>query len=85
MLQTTPQERLALGVTALLLVAGTGVRVVALRDPGAQWEAAAADTLERGGVHAVRSRVAARASLDSAAARPLAAGEKIDPNRASAE
>jgi competence protein ComEA len=85
MLQTTPQERLALGVTALLLAAGTGVRVVALRDPGAKWEAAAADTLERGGVHAVRARVAARAALDSLAATPLAAGEKLDPNRASAE
>jgi competence ComEA-like helix-hairpin-helix protein len=85
MLQTTPQERLALGVTALLLAAGTGVRVVALRDPGAKWEAAAADTLERGGVRAVRARVAARASLDSLAATPLAAGETLDPNRASAE
>jgi competence ComEA-like helix-hairpin-helix protein len=85
MLQTTPQERLALGVTALLLAAGTGVRVVALRDPGAKWEAAAADTLERGGVHAVRARVATRAALDSLAATPLGEGEKLDPNRASAE
>lgn len=85
MLQTTPQERMALGVTALLLVVGTGVRVVTLRDPGAQWEAVPADTLESGGVRGVRARVAVRAGLDSLAARPLAAGELIDPNRASAE
>jgi competence ComEA-like helix-hairpin-helix protein len=76
---------MALGVAALLLVAGTTVRVVTLRDAGAQWEARAADTLESGGVRGMRERVAERAGLDSLAARPLAPGERIDPNRASVE
>lgn len=85
MLQTTPQERLALGVTALLLIAGTGVRVVTLRDPGAQWEASGADTLEVDGLRGVRERVAVRAGLDSIAALPLGKNERIDPNRATLE
>lgn len=84
MLETTPQERMALGVMALLLIAGTAVRVATLRDPRAEWEAAAADTMESGGAGGVRARVAAQIRLDSVAATPLGAGERIDPNRASA-
>lgn len=88
MLQVTPQERLALGVTALLLAAGGAVRLAALDEPPAEWQqngGAAADT---GGEMEL---AALRAATDSAVARervrktPLAEGERIDPNTATAE
>jgi competence protein ComEA len=77
----TPQERLALGVAALLLAAGAVARVVVadpapLADPPGA-ERAAASRL----VGAVRDSVA-RAERRRA---PLAAGERIDPNTASAD
>lgn len=88
MLQLTRQERLALGVTALLLCAGGTARLSAPRPPEAQWQhsGAAADTsrgeADAGAVRREAERAAAR---ERVRAQPLAAGEKIDPNRADAD
>lgn len=86
LLHTTPQERLALGVTALLLAAGAGVRVAAHHTPAAQWHAPSADTPESiGTLRSTRARADAQARRDSIRARPLRPGERIDPNAASEE
>lgn len=78
----TPQERLALGVTALLLAGGATVR--ALRT-----EPAAAELTGAPAVEVSASRLAAQVedSVERAARRraPLAEGERIDPNTATAD
>jgi competence ComEA-like helix-hairpin-helix protein len=75
----TAQERLALGVAALLLAAGVGVRALH-RDPAAQL-AGAGQAAAAAPVAQVRDSVA-RGALR---ARPLAPGERLDPNAASAD
>lgn len=82
MLHITPQERLALGVTALLIALGAGVRVIATEPPPAEW-AAGADTLNDG-LSSLRAEVARETAERRRAGEPLARGERIDPNRASA-
>lgn len=79
----TPQERLALAVTALLLAVGAGVRVVGdgyLRGNGI----AGAETLVEQGVGPPRGESESKLAEAREAARPLAAGETIDPNTATA-
>lgn len=83
MLHITPQERLALGVTAVLIVAGAGVRVMGTAGPPAEW-AARADTTTDGGLSALRAEVERETAERRLAETPLAPGERIDPNRASA-
>lgn len=79
MIHTTPQERLALGVLALLVSAGVGARM--LRRPGPV-------TLDGPGVEADSGAPALRAETErrtaDAARRntPLVPGERIDPNTA---
>ncbi len=80
MLEVTPQERLALGVTALLLAAGTGARVLADRAPGGDRLAAEAGLAGAAPMEAAL----ARAEDDRIRTRPLREGERIDPNTASA-
>lgn len=88
MLHTTPQERLALGVVSLLLLAGAGARWLAAERAPAAWvdsRSVPADTLSSR--HPEFPRAAAEQELKREQVRnaPLAAGERIDPNRASAE
>jgi competence ComEA-like helix-hairpin-helix protein len=75
---TTPQERLALGVAALLLAAGAVARSVGGAPPHPVLEGGTALH------HAAPPSAAVRDSLERAARRrtPLAPGERIDPNLA---
>lgn len=78
----TPQERLALGVAALLLAAGAAARVLTAGPAPAELAGPA-------GVEASASKLAAQVedSVERAERRraPLAAGERLDPNTASAD
>jgi len=84
MMNTTPQERLALGVMALLVSAGVGARMLhrapvpaELSGPGTEAEA--------GALSALRGETEQRAGDAADRARPLAPGERIDPNAATEE
>jgi competence ComEA-like helix-hairpin-helix protein len=78
----TPQERLALGVAALLLAAGAAARVLTAGP-------APAELAGPPGAEASAARLAAQVedSVERAERRraPLAPGERIDPNTASAD
>lgn len=81
-MRTTRQERIALGVVALLLAAGAGARWMRPAPPPAEWvaEAEAPAAGEEPPV-ALAEEAAERAERS---ARPLAPGERIDPNTADA-
>jgi comEA protein len=81
MLSTTPQERLALGVMALLVSAGVGARMLH-RAPGGADLAGPGTEAETGALGALRGEVERRAGDAASRARPLAPGERIDPNTA---
>ena len=83
-MRTTPQERQALGVTALLLIAGAGVRILATPEGGVEWDAGASDTLVVSGIGGVRAAAEAELERERIRSAPLAPGERIDPNRADA-
>ncbi|MBW3628940.1 MAG: ComEA family DNA-binding protein [Gemmatimonadetes bacterium] len=87
MLSVTPQERLALGVTALLLAAGAGARVLTPGPAPVQWEQKAHAASDTKGVDAAATRRAAERALakERIRAEPLRPGERIDPNRASVD
>jgi competence protein ComEA len=77
----TPQERLALGVVALLLAAGAGARAIGGTLAPAAWEGAAADASAaelRGAVADSLLRLRHRRT-------PLAPGERLDPNTATVD
>lgn len=78
----TPQERLALGVAALLLAAGAAARVLTAGPAPAALAGPA-------GMEASASKLAAQVedSVERAERRrtPLAPGERLDPNTASAD
>lgn len=80
----TRQERTALGVVALLLALGGGARWLRSEPPQAAWSAA-----EAGAEHGEASRLLGRsreaAERAERARRPLAPGERIDPNTAAPE
>lgn len=84
MLQITPQERQALGVTALLLVAGAGVRLYSSPAADVEWIAEGADTLVEGTLASVREAAAEERERERIRNEPLAPGEQIDPNQADA-
>lgn len=75
-MQTTPGERLALGVAVLLLASGAAVRVIRPEPAAVAWE-------EAGSAPALRGKVAGATEREREAATPLAPGERIDPNTAS--
>lgn len=75
-MQTTPAERLALGVAALLLASGAALRAVRPEPAAVAWE-------EAGNAPALRGKVADASERAREAATPLAPGERIDPNTAS--
>ncbi|MFL5383725.1 MAG: ComEA family DNA-binding protein [Longimicrobiaceae bacterium] len=81
MLNTTPQERLALGVAALLVTAGVGARMLH-RAPGAAELAGPGVEAEAGALRALTGETEHRAKDAAARTRPLAPGERIDPNAA---
>ena len=88
MLAVTPQERLALGVTALLLAAGAGARILAPDPPAVQWEQkgeAASDTSQGDELGATRRAAEKALARERLRAQPLAEGERVDPNRATAD
>lgn len=84
MLQITPQERQALGVTALLLVAGAGVRLYSSPTADVEWIAEGADTLVEGTLASVREAAAEERERERIRNEPLPPGERIDPNQADA-
>ncbi len=87
MLSVTPQERLALGVTVLLLAAGAGARLLDSNPASVQWiqnSEPATDT-RVDDPRAARRAAEKALAREKARAEPLAAGEKIDPNRATAD
>jgi comEA protein len=83
-MNTTPQERLALGVVALLVSAGVGARMLH-RAPAAAELAGPGTEAEAGALHALRGETEHRANDAASRARPLAAGERMDPNAATEE
>jgi competence ComEA-like helix-hairpin-helix protein len=84
MMNTTPQERLALGVMALLVSAGVGARMLH-RGPSPAELAGPGTEAEAGALSALRGETEHRAQDAADRARPLAPGERIDPNAAAEE
>lgn len=80
----TPQERHALAVVALLIAAGLGVRALQADAPAASWsgESAPSGATSIADLRAASERAAAGAARR---AEPLRDGERIDPNKASAD
>jgi competence ComEA-like helix-hairpin-helix protein len=88
MLDTTPQERMALTVIAVLLVVGAWARHFAGAAEAGQWleyTAEGADTLDPAMSSVLRQRAEGELALDRLRTRPLEPGERIDPNSAPAE
>ena len=81
MMNTTPQERLALGVMALLVSAGVGARMLH-RGPAEAELAGPGTEAEAGALRSLRGETENRTKDAAARARPLAPGERIDPNTA---
>lgn len=85
MFEITPQERLALLVLCLLLTSGGAARFVLARqdETGAlEFRDTVADTTIFGSDNPPTKRVSATVSENKERGRPLAEGERIDPNRA---
>lgn len=86
MLEMTPQERLALLVLCLLLTGGGAARHLMGRQGAAvvlKSGRLAAETSSPGSVQSLTKRVSAEVEEGQQRSRPLAEGERIDPNRAS--
>lgn len=82
---TTPQERMALGVAILLLALGVGVRTLRSGPPEPQWSGVvAADSAGRALDRQVDA-VAAETAREQRRRTPMAPGERLDPNTASAD
>ncbi len=83
-MNTTPQERLALGVTALLITAGAGVRMFTPAPTAPEWAGEmgiAADT----SIGTLISDASEEASAAALRAAPLSRGGTIGTNRASVD
>lgn len=81
---TTPQERQALGITALLLIAGAGVRIFSAPTGDVELNRSAADTVVQDAIGRVREGAERELASERIRSLPLSAGERIDPNRADA-
>lgn len=87
MFEITPQERLALLVLCLLLTGGGASRYLLGRDGAGsslEFRDIAADTTIFGSTVSPAKRVTAAVAENEARKKPLAEGERIDPNRATA-
>lgn len=85
-MRTTARERFALGIAALLLAAGAGVRFLQ-PDPAVPWagERAGIEAIKAGaGESELEDRVAREVARAEQAATPLEESERIDPNTATA-
>lgn len=71
-------------MTALLLIAGAGVRIFSTPEGDVEWEGSASDTLVVKGLAAVREGAQEELVRERIRTQPLAPGERIDPNRADA-
>ena len=78
----TRQERMALGVLALILSAGVAARAVRTEGTPAQWASPDSAAEAPGAGKSLLARSEAVAASDAAAAVPLRADEKVDPNTA---
>jgi competence ComEA-like helix-hairpin-helix protein len=88
MLDTTPQERLALITLAVLLTAGAVARHVAHRAESRHWlqySSEGADTLHTGAAAMLREQAGRELELQRIRNTPLRPGERIDPNTAPPE
>jgi competence ComEA-like helix-hairpin-helix protein len=88
MLEITPQERTALIVLAVLLTSGAVARHAIYRADSRdrlQYTPMAADTLNAGSASALLQRVEAAVERERTRRAPLGPGERIDPNRATAD
>lgn len=81
-MSTTPQERLALGVVALLLAGGVGARLLRSGPEPAAWTGPPA---AEASAAFLRDSVEGEVAREARRAAPLGAGERIDPNTAPAE
>lgn len=79
----TPSERRALALAAALAALGAAARIGLGPGPEA-WSWRPADPAAAGPLDSVRAAVARGLERERRAARPLAPGERIDPNRADA-
>lgn len=79
-MNTTPQERMALGVFALLVSLGVGARV--LQHPDAVELTGSTPAADSAAFETLRSGVEKRTRDAARRGRPLAEGERIDPNTA---
>lgn len=80
--EITPSERRALTLATALAVLGAAARLGLGPEPDAWRWRPAAGAVAGAGLDSVRTAVARERERERRAARPLAAGERIDPNRA---
>lgn len=88
MLEVTPEERLALIVISVLLVAGAGARHLSSRAEARQWleySAESADTLDPANSGSLRRAAEGELALEEIRKKPLEPGEKLNPNHAPPE
>jgi competence protein ComEA len=88
MFEVTPQERTALLVITVLIAGGAAARHTVNRAEAREWLAyttEAADSLDPATGSSLRARVEAEVALERIRSQPLAAGERIDVNRAPPE
>jgi len=82
-MSTTAQERLALGVAAILLAAGVGVRMLFGGPEPVEWNGS--PSADSAAVARLRTEVASEVKRAERRNTPLAEGERIDPNTATAD
>jgi competence ComEA-like helix-hairpin-helix protein len=83
MMSTTPQERLALAIAALLLMAGVGARMLHGGPEPVEWNGSA--SADSAMAARLRTEVAGEVKRAERRNTPLAEGERIDPNTATAD
>lgn len=83
-MSATPQERLALGVVALLLAGGVGARMLHRAPDPPAWSGAAAEA-GAGGIAPLVEKTKGEVARAAHRAQPLAPGEVVDPNTADAD
>ncbi|HEX8431920.1 MAG TPA: ComEA family DNA-binding protein [Longimicrobium sp.] len=84
-MSATPQERLALGVAALLLAVGAGARTLRPAPPAPRWADPAAVASDSATVRRLTRATGDSVAREAERDRPLAAGERIDPNTATVD
>ncbi|MQA91541.1 MAG: hypothetical protein GEU90_15175 [Gemmatimonas sp.] len=88
MLETTPQERMALLVLAVLLMAGAAGRHAVHRadmQTRLQYTSESSDTLNHGSGSSLHEAVEQEVRRERVRQTPLSEGETLDPNRATAD